>query len=80
MMPTAEKDLFKLETKIAEKILSKIELLSSTPRPNNSKKLSNQISYRLRVGDYRALYNIDEIKKEIVVFRIMHRSKVYKQL
>ncbi len=43
------------------------------------KKLNNYkvCDYRLRVGDYRILFNLDDEKKEIIVFRILHRSKLY---
>jgi mRNA interferase RelE/StbE len=43
------------------------------------KKLQNYelADYRLRVGDYRFLFNIDDLGKDIYIFRILHRSKLY---
>ena len=73
----AIKDLSKLDKKLTKKIFSKIEELQNFPNITNIKKLVNFYPpYRLRVGDYRVLF---DIKDEIVtVYKIRHRKKVYK--
>ena len=53
-------------------------MLIENPRPKISKKLKGKDSYRLRIGDYRIVYNIDDKNKTITVFRIRHRKDVYR--
>lgn len=72
----AIKDLSKLHKQEAKKILSKIEALENYPNVSNIKKLTNfEPPYRLRVGNYRVLFDIED--NEITVYAIKHRSKSY---
>jgi mRNA interferase RelE/StbE len=52
--------------------------LADNPRPRQSIKLSGTESYRLRVGDYRILYEINNPAKSVTVYRIKHRREVYR--
>ncbi|MDD5770434.1 MAG: type II toxin-antitoxin system RelE/ParE family toxin [Candidatus Gracilibacteria bacterium] len=73
-----KKDFSKIPTDIVNNIFHKLEHLSKNGLENlQVKKLNNYslCDYRLRVGDYRILFNINE--NEIIVFRILHRSKLY---
>ncbi len=63
--PTAEKELSNLPKHIGESTISKIDALTENPRPRTSKKLKGEDSYRLRVGDYRVVYYIDDKSKTI---------------
>ena len=76
--PSAEKELRSLPKNIAESAILKIDILIENPRPRISKKLKGEDSYRLRIGDYRIVYNIDDKNKVITVFRIRHRKDVYR--
>ena len=76
--PTAEKELNAIPTKFAEQIIRKIDLLKSAPRPMGVKKLKNDTSYRIRVGMYRVIYEIDDKNKIVTVYKIRHRKDVYK--
>ena len=72
----ALKDLTKIHKQEVKKIFSKIELLENYPDTSNIKKLTNfEPPYRLRVGDYRVLFDIED--DVITVYRIKHRSKSY---
>jgi len=72
----AIKDLSKLNKQEASKILLKIEKLQEFPKVANLKKLINFIPpYRLRVGDYRVLFDIQDNK--ITVYRVRHRKDIY---
>ena len=72
----AIKDLSKIDKQDALKIFSKIENLQEFPKVANLKKLTNFIPpYRLRVGDYRVLFDIEDNK--ITVYRVRHRKDVY---
>jgi len=73
---SAIKDLSKFNQKTQNKILEKIEDLIYFPNIANIKKLTNFYPpYRLRIGDYRVLFDINE---NIVIFAIRHRKDVYK--
>ena len=76
--PSAEKELRSLPKNIAESTILKIDTLIENPRPRTSKKLKGKDSYRLRIGDYRVVYNIDDKNKIVTVFRIRHRKDVYR--
>ena len=71
------KDLGKLDTSIKERIGDKLKVLMEDPF-TNIKKLSNTSigTYRIRIGDYRVIYDIDQ--DNIVILRIGHRKDIYK--
>ncbi|WP_460203711.1 type II toxin-antitoxin system RelE family toxin [Scytonema sp. NUACC21] len=75
----ALKQLKKLSPEIQERIQVKIDDLATEPRPNGVKKLKGkETAYRIRVGEYRVIYDIfDNILLKNVV-EIGHRNKVYK--
>ena len=74
---SALKDLSKLDKYIKKSIHSKIQSLEEYPNIPNIKKLTNfEPAYRLRVGDYRILFDV--LDDEIIIGRIMHRKESYK--
>ena len=75
---SAEKELDNLPTKIHDKVINILLSLKENPFPRNSKKLRGREGYRIRVGDYRILYLIDESDKNIEVVSIAHRREVYR--
>jgi mRNA interferase RelE/StbE len=65
----------------AERILVKIETLAGNPRPVGVIKLRGQKNlWRMRVGDYRVVYSIDDFSKAVDVSVIRHRRDVYRDL
>ena len=74
---SAAKEIAKLPRNILKRILTKIESLSSDPRPNGCKKLTADEKYRVRVGNYRILYSIEDEILVIYVVKVSHRKKVY---
>ena len=76
--PSAKKDFKKIPIVETRKILNEIEKLQHDPRPNNCKKLKNSSSYRIRAGDYRIIYEIEDKKLLILVIKIGHRKDIYK--
>ena len=76
----ARKQLDKIPANIQEKIISKVLALKDQPIGAQSKKLTNQPGYRLKIGDYRVLYLIDFELNKIIVSRIKHRKDVYRNL
>jgi mRNA interferase RelE/StbE len=78
--PSVHKDLRKLTRRMVERSLEKIEGLGETPFPANSLKLEGaEQLYRLRIGDYRVVYQVDNAAREITIHYIRHRREVYKK-
>ncbi|MDP2776377.1 MAG: type II toxin-antitoxin system RelE/ParE family toxin [Anaerolineales bacterium] len=75
---SVEKELDSLSAKLRERIIQRLLVLEENPRPQGVKKLQGEESYRLRIGIYRALYSIDDKKKEVLVYAIGHRREVYR--
>lgn len=78
ILPAAQKDLDRLHAKIFDKIKNEIISLSDNPRPYGALKLTNEDGYRIRIGDYRVLYRIDEKIKGIFIYRIKDRKEAYR--
>ena len=77
----ARKELEKLDHSIALRILKKIENLPENPRPVGCKKLTGLNSlWRIRIGDYRVVYEIDDPHRRIDISIVRHRSKVYNNI
>ena len=76
--PHAYRQFKKLERDTQLLLLGKIEALSSNPRPAGVKKLASvENLYRIRVGDYRVVYEIRDRALVVVVVKIGHRRDVY---
>ena len=76
---SAEKDLEGLPREAHRKIIKRLLALKANPRPRGAKKLWGGERYRIRVGDYRLLYTIDDALKKIEVSAVGHRREVYRQ-
>lgn len=75
---SAAKELEALPTKDRRRIATKIQALANDPRPPQVEKLSGEEKYRLRQGDYRVLYAIDDAARQVTVVKIGHRRDVYR--
>ena len=75
---SAAKELMALPNKEIKRILQSIDQLIENPRPINSKKLSASEKYRLRVRDYRVLYEIQDQRLIIFIVKIAHLKEAYK--
>ena len=75
---SAERELRSLPTKVLARIMPRLEHLGSVPRPPGCKKLKGgDKEWRIRVGDYRIVYVIDDTARTVDVTRIAHRREVY---
>ncbi len=74
----ASKQLGKLSKDIQQRIKTKVYELVENPRPSGVVKLENSDKYRIRVGSYRVLYQIEDDLLIVIVVRIGHRREVYK--
>lgn len=75
---SAERELRGAPKKDRQRIAKRIESLSAEPRPPDCEKLFGENAYRIRQGDYRILYTIDEERRIVEVYRIGHRREVYR--
>ena len=77
---SSERDLRKIDKKYIPRIVDAIESLANNPFPSQSKKLKDsESSFRLRIGDYRIIYQVDSEKKEIIVYHLRHRKDAYRR-
>jgi len=75
---SVSKDLKKIPKNDVLRILEAIESLAQDPRPPQSKKLSGQERYRLRQGNYRILYSIEDENLVVHVVKVGNRREVYR--
>lgn len=64
--------------KEVKKIFNRLMQLKDDPRPIGVQKLSTQEGYRIRSGDYRILFEINDEIETVLIFRIKHRKEAYK--
>jgi mRNA interferase RelE/StbE len=74
---SAQKQLSKLPEAVADRIETKLLDLEENPRPSGFKKLKGRPAYRIRIGDYRAIYTINDNLLMVLVIKIGHRRDVY---
>ena len=76
---SAYKELQKLPRPMIPKVVAAVSDLSNDPRPQGAKKLAgSEYSYRIRIGDYRVVYEIFDNKLVIEIVRVRHRKDVYR--
>ena len=76
---TAERDLQSLPHSIFNRIVPCIRALAGNPRPSGCHKLTgSRNDWRIRIGDYRVVYDIDDARKRVRIFRVRHRREVYR--
>ncbi len=74
----AQKSLAKIPEPFQENIITAIQSLATNPHPQNSKKLQGRPAYRIRIGQYRVIYEIDDGALTILVINVGHRKNIYK--
>jgi mRNA interferase RelE/StbE len=75
---SAAKELENIPRKDLRKIIVQIRSLARDPRPHGSQKLSVQQQYRIRQGDYRIVYSIEDKDSLIDIVKIGHRREIYR--
>jgi mRNA interferase RelE/StbE len=76
---SAAKELESVPTKDRKRIVNRIGALAEDPRPPGVEKLGGADKYRIRQGDYRILYEIEDDRLVVTVVRVGHRREVYKR-
>lgn len=76
---SAEKELKKLPAIDLRRIIDRVHELAQQPRPAGCEKLSGDIErYRIRQGDYRIVYGINDVARQVEIVKIGHRREVYR--
>jgi len=75
---SAEKELDRLPRNIHDRIIKRLLSLRDNPRPSGMKELQSREGYRIRVGDHRILYSINEKEKKTEIVSLAHRRDVYR--
>jgi len=78
---SASHDLRKIDQQRIPQIISIIEQLADNPFPSQHRKLrSTENFYRIRVGDYRVIYQVDNKARDVIIYYIRHRREAYRKL
>ena len=76
---SAVKELEALPSKDRNRRVAKIQGLAGNSHPPGSEKLSGEEKYRLRLGDYRVLYSIQDASTAVIIVKIGHRRDIYRR-
>ncbi|HEY8750502.1 MAG TPA: type II toxin-antitoxin system RelE/ParE family toxin [Tepidisphaeraceae bacterium] len=78
---SVKRELRRLDARTVRRVDASILALADTPRPPGCVKLSGQLNlWRIRVGDYRIIYELHERELTIVIVSVAHRREVYRGL
>lgn len=75
----AERQLQRIQQPTLRRLKAAILALADEPRPNGTKALQGEDAYRVRVGDYRIVYVIEDTVLTVTVVRVAHRREVYRR-
>ena len=75
----AERVFAKLPREVQVRLAPRILALADSPRPGGCRKLEGADAYRIRVGDYRIVFDISDLSQTVTITDTAHRSKVYKR-
>lgn len=78
MLRSAQKQLTRLPAEHQERILVAMEALADAPRPQGCSKLTGRDAWRIRVGDYRIIYEIFDDRRVVIVVVVGHRKDAYR--
>ena len=75
-----EKEMTSLPHQMRKRVIQAIRKLSKDPRPHGARKLSGEMrgAWRIRVGDYRVLYDIDDDQRLVIILAVLHRREAYR--
>jgi mRNA interferase RelE/StbE len=76
--PSAAKELEAFPKKDRQRVVARIRPLATEPRPPGCEKPSGDDRLRIRQGNYRVVYAVDDAKREVVIVKVGHRREVYR--
>ena len=78
ILPRAQRELALFGTQDREKIRKAILGLQENPRPTQSRKLAGRDGWRMRVGNFRVIYEINDSVRSVTILNVGHRREVYR--
>jgi mRNA interferase RelE/StbE len=75
---SVQKELDRLPDEVARRMMIRLAGLENDPRPADVKKLKGRDAWRIRVGDYRVIYEIHDRILQIIVITVGHRREIYR--
>jgi mRNA interferase RelE/StbE len=75
-----QKQILKLPEEVQEWVFTCLSGLQEIPRPTGCIKMKGVSGYRIRIGDYRVLYDVDDIAQTVTLRRVGHRKEIYRSL
>ena len=75
---SVQKELDRLADDVAQRIMIRLTGLETNPRPADVKKLKGRDAWRIRVGDYRVIYEIHDRVLQVIVITVGHRREIYR--
>ncbi|CAN5273501.1 type II toxin-antitoxin system RelE/ParE family toxin [soil metagenome] len=75
----AQKQIARLSTEMQDRVEAALQALTEEPRPPSCRRLTNRGGWRIRVGDFRIVYEIDDDQRAVTVLRVGHRRDVYRR-
>ncbi|MEN3000905.1 MAG: type II toxin-antitoxin system RelE/ParE family toxin [Armatimonadota bacterium] len=79
ILPRAQRQLAKLPAEVYERVRDALRALAEEPRPHGCLKLTGREGWRIRVGNYRVIYEIDDTNRTVTILDIGHRRDVYRE-
>ena len=77
VLPVAQREINHLSAATGRRVLARIAALAANPRPSGCIKLTDRDAWRIRVGDYRVIYEIDDPTQTVTVAKVRHRREAY---
>jgi len=75
----ARRDLDRLPDRVFDRIAPHVNALGENPRPHGCRKMEGALrDWRLRVGNYRVIYEIDDDARRVIILRVKHRREAYR--
>lgn len=78
ILRTAQKQLAKIASQERVRIVSAIRNLAEDPRPDGAMKLTGRPAWRIRIGAYRVIYEIQDNQLRVLVIEVGHRREIYR--
>jgi mRNA interferase RelE/StbE len=78
ILRSAQKSLGSLPASAQDRIIAAIERLAANPRPFVAKKLTGRDAWRIRIGDYRVIYEISDANLVVLIVDVGHRKEIYR--
>ncbi|MBC7252335.1 MAG: type II toxin-antitoxin system RelE/ParE family toxin [Anaerolineae bacterium] len=76
-----EKEIAALPRHVRERVIEAIQKLAENPHPQGARKLMGEMggAWRVRVGDYRVIYDVDDDKRVVIILAALHRREAYRR-